>query len=127
MPRGASAAAGLQEEQQFPLYIDRFPIQLLNFVRLSRIQDIGQLAKLSLDQDSMVTEMNEYETLQLLMGDLRTRLQEYIENQVRTSVDIVSLWHGLCLAAAHGSCSCVLAMSTCIQPLVASKLSDKRA
>ena len=36
---------GFGSEQQFPVYADRFPIQLLAYLRLSRIQDPAMFAK----------------------------------------------------------------------------------
>ena len=72
----------MQDKEVFPLYIDRFPIQLLSFLRFARIQDVAQLASSTFEQDVIVTQMNEYEVLQLVMGDMRERLQEYLDNQV---------------------------------------------
>ena len=73
----------MQEKEIFPLYIDRFPIQLLSFLRFSRIQDTAQFARASFEKDVVVSQMNEYETLQLVMGELRDRFQAYIDGQVR--------------------------------------------
>lgn len=36
---------GFEAQQRFPVYSDRFPIQLLSYLRLSRIQDPGLFAK----------------------------------------------------------------------------------
>jgi hypothetical protein len=72
----------LQEKEVFPLYRDRFPVQMLSFLRLSRVQDPAELAKISFDRDSVVSQMNEYEVLQLVMGEVQTRSSEYIDNQV---------------------------------------------
>lgn len=36
---------GFSDAERFPVYADRFPIQLLSYLRLSRIQDPGLLAK----------------------------------------------------------------------------------
>ena len=71
----------MQETEIFPMYKERFPIQLLTFIRFSRIQDIGELAKVQFDQDVIISPQNEYEVLQLVMADLRERLQGYRENQ----------------------------------------------
>ena len=38
---------GFGPSEQFPVYADRFPLQLLAYLRLSRIQDPGLLAKVS--------------------------------------------------------------------------------
>lgn len=72
----------MQDKESFPLYEERFPIQLLNYLRFSRIQDVGQLAKLSFEKDVIITPENEYEALQLIMADLRERLQGYLDNAV---------------------------------------------
>ena len=77
------AVVHLQDKELFPLYIDRFPIQLLAFLRLARIQDVAQLASATFERDVIISPLNEYEVLQLVMGDLRERLQEYLDNQVR--------------------------------------------
>eukprot|EP00892_Ulva_mutabilis_P004342 jgi/Ulvmu1/227/UM001_0231.1 len=74
-------AMNMQETEIYPMYKERFPIQLLSFIRFSRIQDIGELAKVQFDQDVIISPQNEYETLQLVMADLRERLQGYRENQ----------------------------------------------
>jgi hypothetical protein len=36
---------GFAPLERFPVYADRFPIQLLSYLRLSRIQDPGLFAK----------------------------------------------------------------------------------
>lgn len=36
---------GFGPQERFPVYADRFPIQLLSYLRLSRIQDPGLFAK----------------------------------------------------------------------------------
>lgn len=63
--------------QVFPLFMDRFPTQLLNYIRLSRVQDPGELAKVNFKRDNMVSTANEYETLMILMNDCRDRLTAY--------------------------------------------------
>eukprot|EP01024_Parvocaulis_polyphysoides_P018683 TRINITY_DN18291_c1_g3_i1.p1 TRINITY_DN18291_c1_g3~~TRINITY_DN18291_c1_g3_i1.p1 ORF type:complete len:316 (-),score=22.75 TRINITY_DN18291_c1_g3_i1:137-1084(-) len=68
---------GLEAEQQFPIMQDRIPLQLLSYLRLSRIQDAAQIAKVSFDQDVIITQSNEYEILQLLMAECRDRLSAY--------------------------------------------------
>jgi hypothetical protein len=67
----------------YPLYEERFPIEMLNYLRMARIQDVAQLAKLSFDKDVIISPENEYEVLQLVMADLRERLQGYLNNAVR--------------------------------------------
>ena len=53
------------------------PLQLLAYFRLSRIQDAAQLALISFERDTVVSQNNEYEILQLMMGDCRERLAAY--------------------------------------------------
>ena len=40
---------GFGPEERFPVYADRFPIQLLSYLRLSRIQDPGLFAKVNIN------------------------------------------------------------------------------
>lgn len=68
---------GFSAKDRFPVYADRMPIQLLAYIRLSRVQDPALFAKVSFEQDVVMSQMNEYEVLQLLMGDCRERLAEY--------------------------------------------------
>lgn len=77
----------VQDKELFPLYVDRFPIQLLAFLRFARIQDVAQVASTAFDRDVIISPLNEYEVLQLVMGDLRERLQEYLDNQVCARCD----------------------------------------
>ena len=56
---------------------DRFPGQLLAYLRLSRVTEAADLMSVRFDADSPVSQMNEYEVLQLMMGDLRERLAAY--------------------------------------------------
>ncbi len=94
---------GLGAKETFPVYADRFPIQLLAYLRLSRIQDPALFAKVSFESDVVVSQMNEYEVLQLLMGDCRERLQEYstsLEEEIKTlQVCVGGEPLGLCGAA----------------------------
>lgn len=69
--------AGFDANESFPVYEDRFPTQLLSYLRLTRVADPGLLAKVSFDKDIVVSQMNEYEVLQILMGDCRERLAAY--------------------------------------------------
>lgn len=74
----ALQAAGLAPDGQFfPVYADRFPTQLLAYLRLSRLTDIAEMAKVRFEADSMVSQINEYEVLQLMLGDCRERLAAY--------------------------------------------------
>eukprot|EP00959_Pyramimonas_sp_CCMP1952_P059754 1248156-Pyramimonas_sp.AAC.1 len=47
---------------------------------MSRVTDPMQLASISFERDKIVTEMNEYETLMLMMGECRERLAAYEGN-----------------------------------------------
>ena len=77
---GVLAELGYDADNQvFPIHQDRFPTQLLNYLRLSRVADIALLAKLSMDEDIILSQMNEYETLQLLMSDVRNRMEGFDE------------------------------------------------
>ncbi|KAG1670765.1 hypothetical protein FOA52_013992 [Chlamydomonas sp. UWO 241] len=69
---------GFETKQIFPVYLDRMPNQLYAYVRLSRVMDPALFAKVSFDQDVVLSQMNEYESLQVLMGDCRERLAAYI-------------------------------------------------
>lgn len=76
--------------QEFPIYADRMPTQLLSYLRLARISDTAQLARVTFERDVMINDLNEYEVLQLLMGDCRERLSEY-ETAGNTDDEIKSL------------------------------------
>ncbi|EFJ32882.1 hypothetical protein SELMODRAFT_406852 [Selaginella moellendorffii] len=68
---------GLTVPQKFPVYLNRFPTQLLTYTRLARIQDSGLFAKITFEKDLIVCQTNEYETLMLLMADCRTKLLSF--------------------------------------------------
>lgn len=70
-------SVGFAPKERFPVYADRMPNQLLAYVRLARVQDPALFAKVSFEQDVILSQMNEYEVLQLLMGDCRERLALY--------------------------------------------------
>ena len=53
------------------------PLQLLAYMRFSRVQEPSELMTVSFEEDRIVSPMNEYEVLQLLMGDAREMLAEY--------------------------------------------------
>ena len=61
----------------FPIFEDRFTTQHLAFLRMSRLTDAAQMAKVSFENDVIISQENEYEILQLLMGDMREALQGY--------------------------------------------------
>lgn len=78
--------AMLDSPQTFPLYLDRFPTQLLTYMRLSRLQDPALFPKIVFDKDIMLDQANEYECLQLLMGECRTKLGNYeggVDDEIR--------------------------------------------
>ncbi|KAG2498938.1 hypothetical protein HYH03_003128 [Edaphochlamys debaryana] len=68
---------GFGPKENFPVYADRMPIQLLAYLRLARVADPGLMAKISFEKDIELSQMNEYEILQILMGDCRERLAVY--------------------------------------------------
>ncbi|CAI7754507.1 unnamed protein product [Closterium sp. NIES-53] len=68
---------GLSVSEMFPLFTDRFPRQLIAFMRLARLQDAAQLAGISFDRDVMLSEANEYEALQILLRDCNDRVAEF--------------------------------------------------
>lgn len=85
--------ANFEDEQAFPLYLDRFPTQLLSYMRLARLQDSGLIAKIVFDKDIIVNEANEYEVLTLLLSECRNRLSNFdrsLDDEVRllNSTDI---------------------------------------
>jgi len=53
------------------------PLQLLAYLRLARIADAAALASVSFDADVVVSPANEYEVLQLLLGECKERLMAY--------------------------------------------------
>lgn len=63
--------------EEFPIYEDRMATQHLAYMRLARLTDPAQIAKITFDQDVIVSPENEYEVLQLIMSDLRDRNQAY--------------------------------------------------
>jgi Rubisco LSMT substrate-binding len=63
--------------QEFPIYEDRMPLPLLAYLRLARVSDAAQLAKVTFEEDVIITPANEYEVLQLLLGDCKERLSAY--------------------------------------------------
>jgi len=69
------------EKQLFPVYEDRLPTQLYSYLRFARVQDPGELMAVSFEEDKIVSVMNEYEILQLLMGDCRELMSEYNTNE----------------------------------------------
>lgn len=86
LKRQVVQAVGFDISQDFPIYADRMPTQLLAYLRLSRLQDSGEMAKVNFEQDSIVSQANEYEVLQLLMADMRDRLTAYpgsIEDEMK--------------------------------------------
>ena len=69
------------ERQLFPVYEDRLPTQLYSYLRFARVQDPGEMMAVSFEEDKIVSVMNEYEILQLLMGDCRELMSEYDTNE----------------------------------------------
>jgi histone-lysine N-methyltransferase SETD3 len=63
--------------QPFPIAADRMPLGLLAYLRLARVADAAALAAVSFTADTPVSATNEYEVLQLLLGECRDRLAGY--------------------------------------------------
>jgi len=70
-------AVGLSANQTFPIYTDKMPFQLLAYLRMSRITNPMELAMISFAKDQKVSDINEYETLMLMVGECRDRLANY--------------------------------------------------
>ena len=77
MKEEVAAAMGFGTSVDFPIFEDRFTTQHLAYLRMSRLTDAAQMAKVSFENDIIISVENEYEILQLLMGDLREMLQGY--------------------------------------------------
>ena len=63
--------------QAFPIAADGMPLGLLAYLRLARVADAAALAAVSFEADTPVSPANEYEVLQLLLGECRDRLAGY--------------------------------------------------
>jgi len=68
---------GFGVDTEFPVFPDRIATQHLAFLRLSRLTDVAQFAKVTFEHDVIISPENEYEILQLLMGDLREKQRAY--------------------------------------------------
>eukprot|EP00889_Picochlorum_renovo_P007442 jgi/Picre1/34472/NNA_001940.t1 len=77
MKEEVANAMGFSKSVDFPIYQDRLAIQHLAYLRMSRITDAAQMAKVNFEEDVIISQENEYEILQLVMGDLREWLQQY--------------------------------------------------
>ena len=77
MKEEVANAMGFSKSVDFPIYQDRLAIQHLAYLRMSRITDAAQMAKANFEEDVIISQENEYEILQLVMGDLREWLQQY--------------------------------------------------
>jgi len=76
--RLALEAEGLAAaDQVFPLSAFAMPTQLLAYMRLQRITEAAELARVRFDADSPVSQLNEYEVLQLMLAEARERLAGY--------------------------------------------------
>ena len=62
---------------EFPVAADRISTQHLAYLRLSRLTNAAQFPLVQFDADVVISQENEYEILQLLMADVRERLQGY--------------------------------------------------
>eukprot|EP00208_Stichococcus_sp_RCC1054_P004802 CAMPEP_0206140612 /NCGR_PEP_ID=MMETSP1473-20131121/10038_1 /ASSEMBLY_ACC=CAM_ASM_001109 /TAXON_ID=1461547 /ORGANISM="Stichococcus sp, Strain RCC1054" /LENGTH=455 /DNA_ID=CAMNT_0053534817 /DNA_START=485 /DNA_END=1852 /DNA_ORIENTATION=- len=72
--------SGFTTPQEFPITVDGMPVQLLSYMRMARIQDSAEFAKVSFEKDIIITPSNEYEVLQLLLADCRDRFTAYGDN-----------------------------------------------
>ena len=68
---------GSDASQAFPIFPDRMPLQLLAYLRLARLQESAQLASVTFENDVIISQLNEYEVLQLLSGECKERLGNY--------------------------------------------------
>ena len=68
---------GFSASMEFPIYEDRLATQHLAYLRLARLTDPAQFAKVSFEDDVIISQENEYEILQLVMADVREWLQRY--------------------------------------------------
>lgn len=86
MKEEIASAMGLSATMEFPIYEDRLANQHLAFLRMARITDPALFAKVSFEEDSIISVENEYEVLQLIMADAREILQGYstgIEDDIK--------------------------------------------
>ena len=67
--------------QTFPVYKDRMPREFLSYLRFARVTNSEELFAVSFTEDKIISPMNEYETLQLLMADCRDRMSAYDTNE----------------------------------------------
>lgn len=88
---------GFEPEAKFPIFQDKMPCQLLSYLRLSRIQNSEQLLKVEIihlhlkqfiyyinlmikvnfEEDVIISQLNEYEVLQLILSDCQEKLSNY--------------------------------------------------
>ncbi len=67
--------------QTFPVYKDRMPREFLSYLRFARVTNSEELFAVSFTEDKIISPMNEYETLQLLMADCHDRMSAYDTNE----------------------------------------------
>ncbi|EIE20473.1 rubisco small subunit N-methyltransferase, partial [Coccomyxa subellipsoidea C-169] len=82
---------GFDIVQEFPIFRDRMPTQLLAYLRLARLTDPALLAKVSFEEDIILNPVNEYEVLQLLLGECRDRLTSYAGMHMGSAEEDVKL------------------------------------
>jgi histone-lysine N-methyltransferase SETD3 len=70
-------AVGMADGMEFPITAAAMPLQLLSYLRLARVADPAALASVSFDADTVISPANEYEVLQLLLGECKERLTAY--------------------------------------------------
>ena len=69
---GSQAVPGLE---------DRMRVEMVAYMRVGGGQDPGELMSVSFEEDRIVSPMNEYEVLQLLMQDAREIKSLWIESK----------------------------------------------
>ena len=57
------------------------PREFLSYLRFARVTNSEELFAVSFTEDKIISPMNEYETLQLLMADCRDRMSAYDTNE----------------------------------------------
>jgi histone-lysine N-methyltransferase SETD3 len=65
MKEEVATAMGFSSSVDFPIFEDRFTMQHLAYLRMSRLTDPAQMAKVSFEDDVIISQENEYEILQL--------------------------------------------------------------
>ena len=70
-------AMGMTDGMEFPITAAAMPVQLLSYLRLARVADPAALASVTFEADTIISQANEYEVLQLLLNECKERLMAY--------------------------------------------------